>query len=479
MRRFIPLFIILAFSLWAEKESPISKDIRKMEFPQLEWNLPEVGKEIERVELPSGAILFLKENHTVPLIEINIYIKGGSSYLKEGEKATSEFFASMIERGGTQNFAPSEFTEKLEINAISFRVNENGYYYSVNELTSKDVLDTALILLKEALFHPSFDDQIIEIEKKKITEEWKKKLDEPNSLLRELSTYMLYRGHPEGSIPDLNLLKSTNQKRLKELKNRFLQPSNMIIGIVGDFKTPKMKERIENIFCDKYNTGAHVGNIPPLTKETQKKVYFYDMKRAQAYFNIQHRGEKAIFPEMFNVMIMNQILGGGGFTSRIVLKVRNEMGLAYRTRSSYSTFSPISGTFSAYCGTSSSTAHQASEYILKEFENIRDKKVSIEELKVAKESLINSTVTRLGNDWDYIQRLLSLELLGLPLDYYLSYNDNIEKVTLNDVLNAAQDFINPEKLAIVIIGDRDKTNMDALREQFGEVEFIEYKIPGL
>ncbi len=479
MRKFIPLFVILSFSLLAEKESPISKEIREMEFPEIEWKLPKVGKEIERVELPSGAILFLKENHSVPLVEINIYIRGGSSYLKAGERAISELFTRMIERGGTENFTPSEYTGKLEINAISFSVTENDYYYAVNVLTEKSILDTALILLEEALFHPSFDEEIMKIEKGRLTEEWKKKLDDPNSLMSELSSYILNKGHPAGVMPDLELMESTDREKLKELQVRFIQPSNMILGIVGDFESSKMRERIERIFRKVYNTEEVVGEIPPLTEESPKKVYFYDMKRPQAFFYIQHRGSKAPFPRMYNVMIMNHILGGGGFTSRIVLKVRNEKGLAYSVRSYYSTFSPLSGKFYTYCGTKSDAAHEASKYILEEIDRIRDEKVSKEELKVAKESMINSTVTRLGNDWDYIPRLLSLELLEIPLDYYLTLNDNIKVVNDIGVLEAARDFINPEKLAMIIIGDRDKINIDALKEQFGEVEFIDYGIPGI
>ncbi|TET98149.1 MAG: insulinase family protein [Candidatus Stahlbacteria bacterium] len=479
MRKIAILFIILSISLLGQKESPMAKEIKKIKFPEIEWKLPEVGVDIKRVELPSGAILFLKENHSVPLIEINIFIKGGSSYLENGKRAVSELFTIMIERGGTENFSPSEFAEKLEINAISFDITENGYYYGVNMLTDKNVIDTALVLLEEALFQPIFDYEIMKIEKRKLAMEWEKKLDDPNSLLKEISNLVLYKDHPAGGIPDFNLLETIDGNRLVELKDRFVQPSNMIIGIVGDFESEDMKQKIKRIFCKKYNTDEIIGEIPALTPEAPKKVYLYNIKRPQALFHIQHIGKSAPFPEMYNVMIMNFILGGGGFTSRIVKKVRVEKGFAYRTRSYYSTFSPLSGEFYVYCGTRQDAVHEASRCILEEIKRIREEEVSCGELKVAKESVINSTVTRLGNDWNYIPRLLSLEILGLPLNYYITLNDNIEKVDVDDVLNAARDFINPEKLSIVIIGDKEKIDLDAFREQFGEVEFINYEIPGI
>ncbi|MCK4321942.1 insulinase family protein [candidate division WOR-3 bacterium] len=478
MRKIAILFIILSISLLGQKESPMAKEIKKIKFPEIEWKLPEVEVDIKRVELPSGAILFLKENHSVPLIEINIYIRGGSYYQNTGEKAVSELFTIMIERGGTENFSPSEFAEKLEINAISFDITENGYYYGVNMLTDKNVIDTALVLLEEALFQPIFDYEIMKIEKRKLAMEWEKKLDDPNSLLKEISNLVLYKDHPAGGIPDFNLLETIDGNRLVELKDRFVQPSNMIIGIVGDFEIDTMKQKFERILSDKYNSGKPSGDIPPLTEEPPRKVYFYDMKIPQGYFYIQQRVEKAPFPGMYNTMIMNRIFGGG-FDSRINLKVRVEMGLAYRVRGYYSIFSPICGSFATLSITRTEAAHQASKYILQEIERIRSEEVSEEELEVGKESMINSTVTRLGNDWNYIPRLLSLEILGLPLDYYITLNDNIEKVDVDDVLNAARDFINPEKLYIVIIGDKEKINLDAFREQFGEVEFINYEIPGI
>ena len=477
MRKVAFLLIFLSISLIGEKESPMAKEIKKIEFPEIEWKLPEVGVDIKRLELPSGAILFLKENRNIPLIEINVFIKGGSSYLGNGKRAISELFSRMIQRGGTKNFGPDEFTEKLEINAIYFDVSENNYYYSVNLLTQRNVIDTALVLLEEALFHPTFDNEVMKIEKKRIIEDWKKRMDEPNLLIEEISRYIMFKGHPSGSLPDVRLLETADKKVLKELKNRFVQPANMIIGIVGDFESEDMEQKIKRIFDEKYNTDEIIGEIPALTPEAPKKVYFYNIKRPQALFHIQHRGKTAPFPEMYNVMIMDFILGRGGFASRIMKKVRVEKGLAYRVSSYYSMFSPLSGEFYVYCGTRQDAVHKASEYILEEIKHIREEEVSSEELKVAKEAFINSAVTRLGNDWNYIPMILTLELTGIPLDYYETLNDSIEKVEIDKVLLAAQNYLHPERLSMVIIGDREKIDTMALKEQFGEIEFIDYRIP--
>ncbi|MCK4572459.1 insulinase family protein, partial [candidate division WOR-3 bacterium] len=348
----------------------------------------------------------------------------------------------------------------------------------VNMLTDKNVIDTALVLLEEALFQPIFDYEIMKIEKRKLAMEWEKKLDDPNSLLKEISNLVLYKDHPAGGIPDFNLLETIDGNRLVELKDRFVQPSNMIIGIVGDFESEDMEQKIKRIFAEKYNTNEILGDVTTLTPEAPKKVYFYDMKIPQGYLNIQHRIEKAPFPLMYNFMIMHRILGEG-FTSRINLKVRVEKGLAYHARGHSSIFSQVSGNFTMYSATRTDAAHEASKYILEEINRIRSEMVKDEELEVAKESMINSTVTKLGSDWDYMTRLMMLEILGLPLNYYITLSDSVKEVSIDGVLNVAKDIINPDKLAIVIIGDKEKINLEAFREQFGEVEFINYEIPGI
>lgn len=479
MRKLLIIVLILALTLSGVKESPLSREIKNMEFSELEWELPEVGDEIKLINLESGAKLFLKENHTIPLIEITIYIKGGSYYLPSGHRGVPELFTRTLERGGTRNLTPEDFTLKQEINAINFNVKDEGFYYSVSQLTNSTIIDTALTLLEEALFHPRFDSKIMNIEKERLAEDWKKKLDNPGSLLREISHHVLYRGHPAGAIPDFNRVNSTKKEGLERLHERFIQPENMIIGIVGDFDTENMMNRIRTIFADKYNTGKDIGKIQPLNESPEKKVYFYDMKIPQGYFYIQHRGRKAPFPGMYNVMIMNQILGGGGFNSRIVLKVRNEMGLAYSTRSRYSMFNLPCGYFSAYSATRSNSTHLASKYIIKEIKRIRNEKVSQEELKRAIDSYVNSLITGLGNDWQYIPRLMEMMILGMPVDYYINLKENIENVNREDALKAAQDFIIPEKLHMVIVGDREKIEVDSLKNQFDEVEFMDYKIPGI
>lgn len=472
MRKII-LFVLFAFIISAQK-SQMSKEIEKMKFPEIEWKVPEIGKDIERTILKSDAILFIKEEKKLPIINISIFLKkSGPAYLEYGEFLGSELFKEMLIKGGTSKYTPLEITNLLETNAIDISFQDEDEIYRIDISFLSNLTEIALQLIEEILFRPRFDEQVMKLEIERVLDNFKRTMETPNSALFYLEKYVLFPGHPASRYSDIEKFRNLKRERLFEIHRIFIQPKNMIISVIGDFNKDEFKNQIETIFNEKYNNDKELvlKDFKPMLKN---KIFFYNLRIPQGYIMIIHEGEKGYSDDFFDLTLMNDILGSGGFTSRIVSKVRNEKGLAYSTWGYYDKLNLFKGSFNAFSATKSDAVYDAIYYILEEMKRIKKEKVTEKELRIAKESLINGTISRLGNPYNFMQRIAGLELYNRPLDFYSKYVENVKKVNIDGVLNAANRYLKPDDISIIIVGD--KTKIDTLKlKEFGEIQFIEIK----
>jgi len=158
-------------------------------------------------------------------------------------------------------------------------------------------------------------------------------------------------------------------------------------------------------------------------------------------------------PDLHAVRVMNFILGGGGFNSRMMKEIREERGLAYSVYSSFQIGRLLPGPFIAQCETKSSTTIEALELMLAAMRTIREQPVRAEELRIAKESLNNSFVFSFNDPHEVVTQAMRLDFYDYPDDYLESYRDKVEALTLVDIQRAARDHLQPERMSIVLIGN--------------------------
>jgi len=451
----------------------MAKEIEKMKFPEIEWKVPEVGKDIQRVVLKSGAVLFLEEEKKLPIIEISIILKkSGPPYLEDGEYLVQRLFYEMLIKGGTEKYKPDEIVKILEDNAIDISTSDEGDFYRINISFLSEIKEIALPIIEEILFHPRFDEGIMKVEKERVLDNFKREMEDPSEVLFYLFYRVLYPENPASRFANINKLKELKRERLFEIHKTFIKPDNMIISIIGDFNIDEFLKDMENLFKDKYNNEYKIPELKPFKPMEKGKVFFYDMKIPQGYILILHEGERGYSDDYFDLLIMNDILGSGGFTSRIVSKVRNEKGLAYSTWGSYIKRSLFKGYFEAFCATKSGSVNDAIKYIIDEVKRIKEEKVKEEELKIAKESFINSAISSFGNPYNFIRMVSRLEFYNFPLDFYSKYVEKTKEVNIEGVFNAANKYLKPDDFSIIIVGDKSK--IDTLKiKGFGELKFIQ------
>ncbi len=200
-----------------------------------------------------------------------------------------------------------------------------------------------------------------------------------------------------------------------------------------------------------------------------------DKDLTQANIRVGHLGIKRDNPDKYGVSLMNFILGGGSFTSRLTTRVRSDEGLAYSVRSSFDTGSRDLGMFYAYSQTKTGSSHRVLEIFREEFDRIRKELPSKAEFETARDTYVNNFIFQFDSPGEIVNRLMELEFDGFPPDYYNNYLDNIRKVTPGDIERVAEKYLKPESMTIMVLADTSQIEGDL--SDFGKVTYLKLEEP--
>lgn len=455
--------------------SPAAKKIATFEYEDLKWKVPEVGKEVERKVLRNGMILYLMESHELPTFEMRAIVRTGSIYEPVEQTGLASLTGTVMRTGGTKSMTPDELNRRLEY--IGARVNswveaESGG--ASLSCLSKDT-DEALHIFADVLMHPSFNDEQLELEKEKRKDAIRRRNDRPGSILGREFNHLLYGDHPYGRIQQWEQIKDLTPEDLKRFHQRYFKPNNIILGVAGDFNTKQIIKKIEKAFKSWKKGRVDSPARPKIAKSYRPGVYLIKKEITQSNVRMGHLGVKLGNPDEYAIRVMNFILGGGSFTSRMTSKVRSDEGLAYSVRSSFDTESKDYGMFSASCQTKGGSTHRAIELMLEEIKKIREGLVTEEELQTAKEAYINKYVFNFTDPMSILSQLMYIEYNDRPKDYLQTYLDNVRKVTREDVLRVAKEYLEPEGLTLLVVGDLPK--FDKHLDDLGKVTKIPLEEP--
>lgn len=459
------------------QQSEGAKVIAQFKYPDLKWSVPEVGKDVQRTELDNGMIVYLMEDHRLPMLNVTALVRCGEAYVADEDMAIPEITGDVMRTGGTTHIAPDSLNALLESIGGSLE-SSIGYDNGRASLSvmSKDT-DLGMQLLADLLRNPAFPEDKIDLKKDQMKTDIRRRNDDPRGILRREFSHLVYGDHPEGRILEWAEVKPITREDLVAYHNAYFVPNNIMIGITGDFNSAEMLTLVKKYFGDWQKKDVDLPQIPKVTAAPNPGVFLVRKDINQANIRFGHLGIDRDNPDRYAVSVMNYILGGGSFTSRMTSKVRSDEGLAYSVGSRYSIDQPDEGTFFAYCYTKSRTAHKAMRLMLDEVERIRQGEVSDEELASAKDSYINSFVFDFTSPDQIVRRLMSLEFDNRPPDLLKDYIANIRKVTREDVLRVAKKYLRPEDITFVVVGNPD--NFEKPLDDFGQITNIELTEPDL
>ncbi|MDD4050991.1 MAG: pitrilysin family protein [candidate division Zixibacteria bacterium] len=469
------IILTLAASVAAAPVSKGSQMTAKLKGPDINWSVPEVGKEVQRETLDNGIIVYTMPDHRLPIIAVTVMIHCGGAYVPLDRMAVPDLAVNVMRSGGSTTMPVDSLNTILESigGMLEIRPGDDNARATL-DVMSRD-MDLGFRLLADVLRNPAFPEDKLELAKEERRTDIRRRNDNPGGITGREFNHLLYGDHPSGRILEWSHIKPVTRADLVAYYDAFFAPNNLMFGITGDFDPVEIKALLNKYFGDWQKKDIVLPEVPKVDNTPKPGVYEVIKDINQANIRFGHLGIDRDNPDRYAVEIMNYILGGGSFTSRITSKVRSDEGLAYHAGSSFRADGRDLGTFNADCQTKLSTAHKAIRLMVDEVNRIRTEMVGDEELNAAKDSYINRYIFNFATAPQIVGQLMSLEFDNRPPDLLQKYLDNVRKITKEDILRVAQTYLKPENLSFVIVGN--PTGFEKPLDEFGKVTTIELTEP--
>jgi zinc protease len=414
---------------------------------------------VQRTVLANQLVLLICEEHSLPFVTFQLLIDSGARrdpYGKEG-------LAHLAARGlllGTSKRKVTAMNEELDFMGASLNSSSGRDYATLSLRVLKKDLDKGSDLFMEVLTQPTFPEEEIRREVEKIMGAIQAEEDEPGDVAQKEFEKNLFLtspyGHPikgtKQSVPRLT------RDAVLRLYRTYYHPNNAILTIVGDITGEEVKTRLV----------PHLEKWPmaEIPKESFYTAFAKEPKTVktnrtitQANIILGHAGVSRGNPDYYSLSVMNYILGGGGFASRLVERIRNKRGLAYSVASFFDP-GKYPGSFQIILQTKNASAREAISLALQQLDLIQKEPVSERELEGAKKYLIGSFPLRLDTQGKLANFLSQVEYFGLGLDYPEKYPSFIRSVTKEEVLRVAKAYLHPKSCIVVVVANLKEAGMD-------------------
>jgi zinc protease len=406
-----------------------------------------------RRTLPDGTVVYLAPSRELPLVTIAITFKGGASLDPADAPGLAAMTARMVREGGTAKNAPAEFDETLDFLATEVSVAANETFTTATMNCLKSNLDESLRLFVEMLRSPAFDQQRLETTKARQIEALKQRNDDAASILgREWKRLVYGIGHFESAEPTGKTVAAIDREKLAALHGKIFHPGNAIVAVSGDFDEREMLDRLATAFSG-WERGPVAADPTPPTAVLEPGLYHVPKEIPQGKVVLGCRSIVRDDPDAIPLLLLNEILGAGGFTSRLMQQVRSNEGLAYSVRSAVTPKVAYPGDFRAGFESKSATVALATKIVVDEIRRIRAEKVSAQELETAKRGLIETFPRQFESKPAMLRLFVNDEWTKRPADYWKTFRRKVEAVTADDLLRVAKEHLDPEKMAILVVGD--------------------------
>jgi len=457
--------LLLGFPPQVFAEPSVLENPRTMTFAPIDFQPPKT----ERIVLSNGMILYFLEDRELPLVTLQAMIRTGDIYEPADKIGLAGITGSVMRSGGTSKLSGDAIDERLDQIAAQASIGIDSTSGSATLDTLKDDFDQGLSLLADMLMHPAFEEEKLAVAKNSALEHIRRRNDQPSAIAsREFWKQLYGAQNPYAREATESTIKAIGREDLIAFHRQYFAPNNMILGITGDVQKEEIIAKVEQAFAGWKKQEVVFPKVPPVVERMEGAIYKIIKPISQTQVRMGHLGIKQSNPDFFALSIMNDILGGGGLSNRIFQDVRTRQGLAYSVGSAFQPGKLERGFFIAYGATRADATLQAMTTMIKHVKEIRESLVSDEELLTAKEAFLNSFIFSFSSPSQIVGRQMSLEYFGLPADYLDQYRDNVAKVTREEILRVAKQYLHPDRLIIVAVGD--EARFDKALSTLGKVE---------
>ncbi len=450
----VSLVLVLVTLAGAEERRPDA-----LSFPPLKFTIAKPQK----FTLDNGIKVYYRQDDELPLIAVTVCVGAGSIGVPNNKAGMADLLAAELRSGGAGQWDAAALDDELDAMAARLEVTASTYTTEFSMSLLQEDGARGMRVLAAMVQQPRFDARRFAIKKEQLLEEIRSRRDHSAALAQTIILRQLYAGHPLAKYARQSTVKSITLDDLRQRYDNYFVPANTRIVISGAISRSAARKLLNAQF-GRWQRSGKVQQVPPLRREPTGGVYVVDRPIPQTTIMLAQLGIDKNNPDLYALQVMNYILGGGGFGSRLMNEVRSNRGLAYSVYSFFSIGRMLRGPFIAGCATKTASVAQVVAIMRSEMERMRREPVSAAELTQAKQSLINSFVFNFTNSHALATRIMEQEMYGYPADYLDKYRQRIQAVTVADVQRVARRYLDCDKQVLVLVGDRK-----ALQPQLSEL----------
>jgi len=461
--------LLAPIALTAQQEKPWDQ----IPIPKLHEFKPQQPR---RIELKNGIVIFLQEDHELPFVSGSVLIPGGSRDEDPAKTGLVGLYGQAWRTSGTAKMDGDALDDLLEAKAAHIETAGDDDSTALSWDSLKGDSDQVFALALDLLLHPKFDKEKLELAQQQEATGIVRRNDDEGAIAEREGAKLVYGANsPYTRQPELATIGAVTVDDLKAWHDMTVG-NKLIIGVAGDFDSAAMEAKLRAAFEPLPPAKA----LPPrhdVFPGPTPGLYFIQKDDVnQSNVVIVGMGIDRHNPDVPSVAIMNEILGGG-FASRLFQKVRTELGLAYEVQGGISFAYDHPGPFSAIVLTKSPSTVEATQKTMDEIAGLNTRPFTEEELKRAKDNILNSFLFRYDTKGKVLAERERLEFYGYPADYLETYKAGLEKVTVADLASVAKKYIHPDKLAILVVGNGPEIKPALEDLKMGPIHPIDITIP--
>jgi len=476
MKRILVTLLLTASALAPAKYAAAQANTwKQIPIPPLRSFQPQQPK---RIELSNGMVIFLQEDHELPLIDGTARIRGGSVNEPASKTGLVDIFSEVWRTGGTKSQTGDQLDDFLEVRAAKVETGGGPDSSTITFTCLKGDLDDVFKAFVDVLENPEFRDDKIEIAKKGEEDSISRRNDEVGQITHREATKLAYGAdNPYARVPEYATLAAITRQDLIDWHKKYIHPNDIILGISGDFDSAAMEARLRSAF-ESWPKGE---SFPPFPKNELKYTpaqpgYYLIPKEDVNQSNIRMvaLGTTRDNPDYYAISVFNEAFGGG-FSSRLFNDIRTKRGLAYGVGGGVGTNFGHLGMLQMAMSTKSQSTVEAIQALDQDIDDLSTHPITADEIQRAKDAILNAFVFRLDSPDKILGERMVYEYFGYPPDWLDKYQAEIKKVTAADVNRVAAKYLHKDQLAVLVVGNTK--DFDKPLSSLGPVKEIGITIP--
>ncbi|MGM0586868.1 MAG: M16 family metallopeptidase [Bacteroidota bacterium] len=445
-----------------------------------ELDFPELGEfakpEITTFTTDNGVEFYLVEDHELPLVDLRVLVRTGGVLVPNQKAGLTSILGSAMRSGGTEQHPSDQLNEMLEDRAARMETYAGFTSAGASMNVLKDDFDALLPVFIDLLENPTFPEDKIELAKKQVKTSISRRNDNPQQIaFREFERLIYGEDSKYGRLTEYSTVDNITRDDLMNFHKEHFNGENMMVAVIGDFDTEEMKAKLSEQFSTLPEGDETKLEFPEVNYDFEQTINLIDKPDVnQSVVLMGHVGGMRDNPDYAALQVMNNVLSGG-FSGRLMQKVRTDMGLAYAVFGSYGSNSFYPGQFYTGVMTKSTTTAEAIDAIIAEVKLLQNEPITEKELSDTKDRILNSVVFEYDSKEKVLNEHVSNIYRGMDPNTFDQYIENVKKVTIADVQRVAKEYLQPEQMQMLVVGNKEEIG-DQLNK-YGQVNEIDITIP--